>query len=121
GSAHEPKNRPGIVVKMWQVPGERDAKGIDDRRFIWTRLCMGETEANPAKPDESGDCQESRQPPEGWAAELRPDHERKRAPPAIECIRERILASDPKRFQLRSRACACRFPFPRADPGRSTS
>ena len=77
---------------------------------------VGQAEADPAKSYEGGECQESRQQPERWAAEVRPDHERQRVPRPIECIRERILTSDPERFQLRSRACACRFRSHRLDP-----
>jgi hypothetical protein len=45
---------------MWQVAGQEHADGIDDRRFVRARLCIGETEPNPAKSDESRDSQESR-------------------------------------------------------------
>src|SRR5262245_59648049 len=106
---------------MWQVPGEQHAHRIDDGRFVGTRLGVGKAEANAAKSYEGGDCQESRQQPERWAAELRPDHERKSARRAITCIRERILASAPTRFQLRSRACAFRFRFPPPVTNRSMS
>ncbi len=83
------------------------------------RACVwGRPKRIAAKSYEGGECQESRQQPERWAAELRRDHERTSARPAIEFIRERILASDPGRFQLRSAACASRFRF---HPPRSTS
>jgi hypothetical protein len=66
------------------MSGEQHPNGIDDRRFVGTCLRVGQTEADPAKSYEAGECQESRHQPERWAAELRRDHERMRARPAIE-------------------------------------
>src|SRR5262245_19573483 len=87
GDGDEKQKQPGVIVKVWQMAREQDAHRIDDRRFVGTRLRVRKAEANRAKAYKSGDCQESRQQPERWPAELRRDHERKSAPPEIECIR----------------------------------